>query len=433
MSIVVFGSVFGAAALLWIVWPLVRRGSASGSLPAGSLRDDLAERTLLLYQELEEIDLEHEQGDLGTDEYAALRAEQKQRVFSLLAERQRQAGAVLPAAAPGDAGALSDAIEEEILRIRARRRGGQYELGDPSLPQPQAPAMAGGIHWLWVGVPAVLVLLAFGIIFQLYRSSARTLTEQTPIAQTDAAALVGLAYVTSDRVLMASTNGLLQSADGGRTWARSQFEVTPAALAVSPTGEGYAYVFAAGSVHVTADAGRTWQAVPAALPSAEVLAAAVNPFNPNEVYASFAESGLYRSRDAGASWEPVATPDEEDIVAVHVSHVPPLLFIALESGRVQVSSDAGETWSAASGAVTMALRGPVRALAGAADGSVLYAAAHTGLYMSTAAGQTWIDLPLRKPLVAVAVDPADARAVLAVTESGEVYRSTDGGIAWRNE
>lgn len=433
MSIVVFGCVFGAVALLWIVWPLARRGNASGPPQADGVRDDLAERRLLLYQELEEIDLEHEQGDLSADEYAILRAEQKQRVLSLLAERQRQAGVALPAAAPGDTGALSDAIEEEILRIRARRRGGQYDPGDPTALQPQAPAMAGGIHWLWLGVPAFLVLIAFGIIFQLYRSSARTLTEQTPIAQIDAAALVGLAYVTSDHVLMASASGVLQSTDGGRTWGRTELEVAPATLAVSPAGEGFAYVLAAESVHVTADAGRTWQAVPAALPGAEVLAAAVNPFNPAEIYASFAATGLYRSRDAGATWEPVATADEEDIVAVLVSHVPPLLFIALESGRVQVSSDAGETWSAASGAVTMALRGPVRALAGAADGSVIYAAAHTGLYMSTAAGQTWIDLPLRKPLVAVTVDPADARTVLAVTETGEVYRSTDGGIAWRNE
>ena len=98
-----------------------------------------------------------------------------------------------------------------------------------------------------------------------------------------------------------------------------------------------------------------------------------------------------------------------------------------------MSSDEGDTWRAASGAVTMALRGPVRALSGAPDGSMLYAAAHTGLYISTAAGQTWVDLPLRKPLVAVAVDPTDDRTVLAVTETGEVYRSTDGGIAWRNE
>ena len=51
-----------------------------------------------------------------------------------------------------------------------------------------------------------------------------------------------------------------------------------------------------------------------------------------------------------------------------------------------MSSDEGETWSAASGAVTMALRGPVRALTGASDGSTLYAAAHTGLYLSTSAG-----------------------------------------------
>lgn len=434
MSIVVFGGVFGAAALLWILWPLIgRRGVQESHRPEG-VQDDIAERTLLLYQELEEIELEHEQGDLTAEEYASLRDAQKQRVLSLLQARQREADALSAAKERGDTDALSDAIEAEVLRIRARRRGeGPAPADQPSAGEAPAPAMARGIHWLWIGVPALLVLIAFAGIFQLYRASSRTLTVQTPIAQVEALALVGFAYVAPDHVLLANASGLWESRDGGWAWTQSSLEVVPAAMAVSPAGQGYAYVFAGDSVHVTADAGRTWQTVSGTLPGADVLAVAVNPYLPTEVYASFADAGLQRSRDGGQTWAAVATPDSEAIVAINVGGIPPLLFIAGESGRVQASSDEGETWAAASGAVTMALRGPVRALTGAPDGSVLYAAAHTGLYMSTSDGQTWVDLPLRKPLVAVAADPANDRTVLAVTETGEVYRSTDGGISWRNE
>ena len=435
MSVIVFGSVFGVAALIWIVWPLVGRRSASTTLSAdGGVRDDLAERTLLLFQELEEIDLEHEQGDLTADEYESLRAAQKQRVLSVLEERQSEKSTLNDAAGLDETSALSYAIEEEILRIRARRRGQQHVPADQVAADPaSASSMSKGVHWLWIAVPVALVLIAFGVIFQLYRSSSRTLTEQTPIAQIDATELVGFAFLAPDHVLLAHTSGLLESRDGGRAWTQSALDVAPAAMAVSPSGEGYAYVFTESSIHVTADSGQTWQEVQGTLPSAQILAAAVNPFAPTDIYASFAESGLFRSRDGGRFWELVATPDDEKIVAILVSGITPLLFIALESGRVQVSSDEGETWSAASGAVTMALRGPVRALTGASDGSTLYAAAHTGLYLSTSAGQTWVDLPLRKPLVAVTVDPTTARTVLAVTETGEVYRSTDGGIAWRAE
>ncbi len=424
MTVIALGSVFGVGALLWILWPLVRRGGAA-ALGTDDTGDDLAERTLLLYQELEEIDLEREQGDLTADEYAALREAQKRRVLTLLEQRQREAVALGDAAASENADALSDAIEQEVLRIRARRRGERASPAGQDAP-------ARGLHWLWLGVPALLVLVAFGVIFQLYRSSARTLTEQTPIAQVDAASLVGFASVAPGRVLLATTGGIEESRDGGRTWTAHALGAAPRALAVSPAGSN-AYVVTAAGAHASADAGRTWQAIPAALPGAEVLAAAVNPYAPTEVYASFADAGLHRSRDGGASWEPVSTPDNERIVAIFVGGVPPLLFIAGESGNVRVSSDEGATWRAASGAVTMALRGPVRALVGAPDASVLYAASHTGLYMSTSAGQTWVDLPLRKPLAAVAVDPADARTVLAVTESGAVYRSADGGIAWRDE
>ena len=433
MSIVVFGGVFGVVALFWILWPLVGRRGAAAAHGQESVRDDVAERTLLLYQELEEIDLEHEQGDLTAEEYASLREAQKQRVLALLQTRQRDADALTAAKEHGDTGALSDAIEAEILRIRVRRRGQREEPADTHTAPGSTPAAERGLHWLWIGVPALLVLLAFGAIFQLYRASSRTLTEQTPIAQIDITALVGFAYVAPDQVLLANANGLLESRDGGRAWTKNSLDVVPAVLAVSPAGEGSAYVFAEDSVHVTADAGRTWQKITGTLPGTDVLAAAVNPYVPAEVYASFADAGLQRSRDGGRSWEPVGTPDDDAVVAILVGGIPPLLFIAVESGRVLVSSDEGETWRAASGAVTMALRGPVRALAGAADGGVLYAAAHTGLYLSTTAGQTWVDLPLRKPLVAVAVDPTTDRTVLAVTETGEVFRSTDGGIAWRNE
>ena len=131
MSVIVFGSVFGVAALIWIVWPLVGRRGASTTLSAGGgVRDDLAERTLLLYQELEEIDLEHEQGDLTADEYESLRAAQKQRVLSVLEERQSEKGALSDAAGLDETSALSYAIEEEILRIRARRRGQQHVPAD---------------------------------------------------------------------------------------------------------------------------------------------------------------------------------------------------------------------------------------------------------------------------------------------------------------
>lgn len=433
MSLVVFGGVFGVAALLWIMWPLVARNRTPERHRPEGVRDDVAERTLLLYQELEEIDLEHEQGDLTAEEYSSLREAQKQRVLALLQARQREADSLNAAKDLGDTDALSDAIEAEVLRIRAQRRGEQAVTADqPAAADAPALAPARGLHWLWIGVPALLVLIAFGAIFQLYRASARTLTEQTPIAQVNASALVGLAFIAPEHVLLANASGLLESRDGGRTWEQASLDVAPVAMAVSPAG-GIAYVFAADSAHVTSDAGRTWQAGAGTLPGTEVLAAAVNPYLPAEVYVSFADAGLQRSRDGGKTWERVATPDDEAIVAILVGGVPPLLFIAVESGRVLASSDEGETWAAASGAVTMALRGPVRALAGAPDGSVLYAAAHTGLYLSSSDGQTWVDLPLRKTLAGVAVDPATARTVLAVTETGAVYRSTDGGIAWRNE
>ena len=194
-----------------------------------------------------------------------------------------------------------------------------------------ASSLSKGVHWLWIAVPAALVLIAFGVIFQLYRSSSRTLTEQTPIAQIDATGARGVCLPCSrSRFVGSYVRSGWKARDGGRAWTQSALDVAPAAMAVSPSGEGYAYVFTGSSIHVTADSGQTWQEVQGTLPSAQILAAAVNAFAPTEIYASFAESGLFRSRDGGRFWELVATPDDEKIVAILVSGITPLLFIALE-------------------------------------------------------------------------------------------------------
>ena len=225
---------------------------------------------------------------------------------------------------------------------RSRPRSCGYARGDVGsgkirpnwTPNQSLLSLSGGASTGCGSVcPLSSVLLAFGAIFQLYRASSRTLTEQTPIAQIDITALVGFAYVAPDQVLLANANGLLESRDGGRTWTENPLDVVPAALAAAPAGEGIAYVFAEDSVHVTADAGRTWQTITGTLPGADVLAAAVNPYVPTEIYASFADAGLQRSRDGGRSWEPVGTPDDDAVVAILVGGVPPLLYIAVECGK----------------------------------------------------------------------------------------------------
>ena len=56
------------------------------------------------------------------------------------------------------------------------------------------------------------------------------------------------------------------------------------------------------------DAGGTWTEVRTGLPTdVELTDIAVNPTDPQRVFAATAGRGVFRSRDAGAAWTPTGT------------------------------------------------------------------------------------------------------------------------------
>jgi len=380
---------------------------------------EIAARKLTIYQELEELELEREMGDLSAEEYAALYGQQKQRVLNLVRSQY------------GKASNLDATIEREIQAVRAARRAAR--VAAQAAPAEPVAAPAGAVRWGWIAVPAVLVLVAVGLIAGLYQSTSRTLTEQVPIARLGLTSVRGLVYAGPETVLLASSQDLLRSTDSGRTWQPVAEVGPPLGVAAVSVGTSRAYIFTSDTVLTSTDGGTTWQRAPATLPSGQMVAVGVDTFVPARVYAAFADQGLAQSRDGGKTWQPFPSPPMADLTSVFAASSPPALYVASRQSGVHVTTDDGATWQGASGAVNMALAGAVRYLAGDASGTTLYAATSTGLYLSTNGGRTWIDLPLRKPLQAVAVHPTNARVVLALTEAGDLYRSRDGGISWRAE
>lgn len=68
----------------------------------------------------------------------------------------------------------------------------------------------------------------------------------------------------------------------------------------------------------------------------------------------------------------------------------------------------------------------------ARDRQLIYAGTASGLAKSTDGGATWTVQGLQGvPVIALAVAPTDSNRVMVVSEGGDVYRSDDGGIAWR--
>ncbi|MBO0706974.1 MAG: glycosyl hydrolase [Candidatus Dormibacteraeota bacterium] len=247
-------------------------------------------------------------------------------------------------------------------------------------------------------------------------------------------------------------------------------------MAGDPVNPGVFYFGGCGGgVWKTTDGGAYWRNVSDGFfHTASVGALAVAASDPNAVYAGMGEAcvrndvsygdGVYRSPDAGRTWVHCGLEATRHIARVRVHpQNPSLLYVAAlgdifgPSGDrgVYRSRDAGRTWERVlfrderSGAADLWLD--------PANPSILYAAIWdavrrpwemvsggpgSGLFRSTDGGDTWTELtgapgmPSERPLgrIGVAGAPSQAGRVWALVEAGAdaggVYRSEDGGGSW---
>jgi len=221
-----------------------------------------------------------------------------------------------------------------------------------------------------------------------------------------------------------------------------------------------------GGVWKTENAGTTWTPVFDEQPSYSIGDVALDPTNPDVVWVGTGEnvsgrhvawgSGVYRSRDGGATWESMGLPRSEHIgkILVHpengdvvlVAAEGPLWSSGGERG-VYRTTDGGASWEAVltvdedTGATDLEFD--------PSDPDVVYAATFqrrrhvwgymaggpgSGIWKSTDAGASWREVSRGLPggdmgKIGLAVTPADPRLVYATIEaSGDergFYRSMD--------
>jgi len=172
---------------------------------------------------------------------------------------------------------------------------------------------------------------------------------------------------------------------------------------------------------------------------AEVRAFALDPFEPGTVYCGTSRGNFYRSKDGGASWEPLrqtpAFPNHYVTVLQADREVRGRLWAALVgdlSGSVLArSDDGGRTWTPLLASSKTVLSrafaiapGPAGRLAAGGD---------DGVRVSTDGGRTWArtgdGVPGLQQVESLAYDPADARTLYAGTWR-QAFRTRDGGASW---
>ncbi len=254
-------------------------------------------------------------------------------------------------------------------------------------------------------------------------------------------------------VFAAGDTGLFFSEDGGAHWERrgNQGDLpTIWTLAVDPVDPNILFAGTRPSgVWRSLDGGRNWEklnvgiAPECSIGETFVTAIVVDPDDHRIVWVGVEIDGVYRSKDGGDTWTHLQNglfdPDVHDMTIVRTE--PKRLFVST-AGEMFLSDDLGDTWHP----IGTKEKWPLPYARGMAtkpdDAGVLYAGCgeHTtgekGHVLRTKDfGQRWEVLPFPTPANAtiwgLATHPADANRIVAYTLFGEVFVSDNAGASWR--
>lgn len=250
-----------------------------------------------------------------------------------------------------------------------------------------------------------------------------------------------------------TADGIYLSQDVGATWERldSPMNDIPIwTLAIDPVDPN---VIFAGTrpalLFRSKDSGHTWENLPVEMAEEcpnvripRVTALIVDPQDHNNVWAGVEVDGVRHSKDGGDSWESVKRGiNDPDIHNLAITLGPPKTLLTITPREVFSSTDDGVTWELVSAGQQVAIPYCRAVAIKADDPQVIYMGngenafgARGAIHRSTDRGRTWEALPLPvEPNGSVwdlATHPSDPDFVLASTVNGQVFSSADGGDSW---
>lgn len=161
---------------------------------------------------------------------------------------------------------------------------------------------------------------------------------------------------------------------------------------------------------------------------------AIDPNNPSILYAGTVLYGVYKSVDAGATWNQVSSGmTDSNVVSLVVDpSATTTLYAATSSGGVFRSHDSASSWDAVNTGLTSLYIGSL--IIDPVDTSTLYAGTSGGVFKTFNKGDIWSPrnsgFSSEDSVQALVINPSNTQDIYAGMYSTGVYRSTNGGTTW---
>lgn len=227
--------------------------------------------------------------------------------------------------------------------------------------------------------------------------------------------------------------GVYKTTDAGTSWQLSSNGLAIPyvfALQAAPSNSQRLYAGTVGQVYVSNDSGQTWSGSGSGLPSGIVPNLAVSRTDPDVVFASVRDAGVFKSSDGGATWNPanVAEPFRGNLPLAISAVDSDTLFVGTDLEGIYRSDDSGSTFSASSSGMSLFVR---TVAIDPSNPSVLYAGTFGGgVFKTVDGGESWQNVGLTdRNVFKVTIDPHDNQTIFVASTVG-VARSTDGGQTW---
>jgi photosystem II stability/assembly factor-like uncharacterized protein len=191
------------------------------------------------------------------------------------------------------------------------------------------------------------------------------------------------------------------------------------------------------NLFISRNAGENWTALDFPRQYSSMLhTLVIHPTKPGVFYAAIAEDrlpGLYRSVDAGKTWQPVKGLAADNVYSLTIWNEDPMVMAAGTQKTVQLSRDGGVTWKAISPAGNVELQPVVSVAFDPHSDSIIYAGTPRLPWKTVDGGQNWDliadGMSTDSDIISLRVDPARPSHVLIGACSG-FWHSSNAGKLW---